>query len=135
MLAHQQKGFTLIELMIAIVIVALLVGIALPSYREQVRRTKRAECEAVLLKAASMLERYHSVNHVYAFTTEVNNALRCPPDGSAATYTVGKELPGTGGFKLSAVPAGGQTGDRCGTLTLDHTGNKGSALTTAECWR
>ncbi|MDR1424026.1 MAG: type IV pilin protein [Azoarcus sp.] len=135
MLAHSQKGFTLIELMIAIVIVALLVGIALPSYREQVRRTKRAECEAVLLKAASMLERHHSANYVYAFTTEVESTLQCPPGGGDATYTFKKEILDTGGFKLNAIPAGGQTGDRCGTLTLDHTGSKGSALTSAECWR
>ena len=135
MLAHPQKGFTLIELMIAVVIVALLVGVALPYYRDQVRRTKRAECEVVLLKAASMLERYHSANHAYVFTTEVDNALRCPPDGGTATYTITKKILATGGFKLSATPTGGQTGDRCGTLTLDHTGDKGSQLTTAECWR
>jgi len=137
-------GFTLIELMIAVVIVAILSAVALPSYQEHVRRTKRVECEAAMLKAASMLERYYSVNHRYGdgaskdeFPNAVASALKCPPDGGTATYDFGGSSVGADAFTLKAEPANAQQNDKCGTLTLDDTGAKGQAagMTTADCWR
>src|SRR5437868_7019148 len=53
------QGFTLLELMIAVVVIGLLSAIAFPSYQEQVRRGKRAEGKSALLKAAQLQERIY----------------------------------------------------------------------------
>src|SRR5688572_32857393 len=55
----RMRGFTLMELMIAVVVVGVLTAIALPSYQEHVRRAKRAEGKTALLKAAQLQERIY----------------------------------------------------------------------------
>ena len=57
---HHSNGFTLIELMIAVVIVGILAAIAYPNYTAYVERGKRSEGRALLLEAANLMERYYS---------------------------------------------------------------------------
>ncbi|MDR1854541.1 MAG: type IV pilin protein [Azoarcus sp.] len=100
------------------------------------RRTKRIECQAVMLKAASMLERHYSVNHTYSGLTAL--PTQCPESG-AKTYTLAATYT-SDGFKLTATRAGSQTNDQCGNFTLDHTGAKEvvsgtTSLSASECWR
>jgi type IV pilus assembly protein PilE len=143
-----QTGFSLVELMIVVVIIAILAAIAVPSYQEHIRRTRRADCQAVLLKAASILERHFSVNHRY-YVSSVTG-VPTPPDsvpttcpsegGSPAYYTITTAFPPAGGFQLTAtrVPGGAQGDDRCGDFILDQVGKKdldSTTLTVAECWR
>ena len=52
------KGFTLIELMIAVAIVGILAGIAYPSYQDSVRKSRRADAQGALLGFANAMERY-----------------------------------------------------------------------------
>ncbi|MDR2259702.1 MAG: type IV pilin protein [Azoarcus sp.] len=115
------------------------------------RRTRRADCQAVLLKAASILERHFNVNHRYdnpgtAGTLPTSVPTTCPVDGGVATYTIAATFappPASGGavgsvFQLTATRAGTQATDRCGDFTLDQVGRKGlenTTLTVAECWR
>jgi len=63
-----QKGFTLIEVMIAIVIVAILVAIAIPSYRNYIVRTKRVDAQTQLIDIAHQLQRYKIANFTYTKT-------------------------------------------------------------------
>lgn len=64
---HQssEAGFSLIELMIVVVIVGILASVALPSYREHVQKTRRADGQKELVTWANALERYFSVNGTY----------------------------------------------------------------------
>ena len=55
------KGFTLIELMIVVAVVAILATIAMPSYQEHVRKSRRAQAKADLVELAQQLERHHTV--------------------------------------------------------------------------
>jgi type IV pilus assembly protein PilE len=61
----RQQGFTLIEVMTVLVIVALLAVIAYPSYEEAVRKSKRTEGRAALMQLLQQQERYYSQHNSY----------------------------------------------------------------------
>src|SRR5437667_10085588 len=62
---HRPTGFTLIELMVAIAIVAILAAIALPNYTDYVRRGKIQEATATLLAMRTKMEQYFQDNRSY----------------------------------------------------------------------
>jgi len=141
---RQDRGFTLIEMMIVVVIVAILASIAFPSYQEHVRKTRRADCTGAMLSLANALERYFTNNSTYAGATLGNNAgdifpAQCPIDGDTAYYNLAIQNANATGYQLQATPVNAQAGDRCGTLTLNQLGQKGIAnaaggVTWQECW-
>src|SRR3954464_1266140 len=59
------QGFTLLELVIAMMIVAILASIAYPAYREHVQRGRRAEAKAILMEMAQFMERHYSQTNSY----------------------------------------------------------------------
>ena len=59
------RGFTLIELVIALIILAILAAIAFPSYQESVLKARRTEGSAALMKAMQQQERYYSLHTTY----------------------------------------------------------------------
>ncbi|MFK8028749.1 MAG: type IV pilin protein [Gammaproteobacteria bacterium] len=61
----KSAGFSLIELMITIVIIAIVTSIAIPSYREHVKRTKRSDATAALLRLAAEQEKFYIANNTY----------------------------------------------------------------------
>lgn len=138
----KQSGFTLIELMITVVIVSILAAIAIPSYRDHVRQSNRADAKAVLLENAQFMERNLTEANRYDQTSAgATTALlytQSPKTGTAnyAMGFVSGSLAATT-YTLQAVPSGSMTGDACGTLTLTHTGVKGvsgASLTATDCW-
>jgi len=132
-------GFTLIEVMVVVAIIAILASVAVPSYLESVRRSNRAEAVATMLEAANWLQRSYTINNTYAgiATADLQTAgYGQSPRSGAAKYnlslTQGKTT--ATGFELVATPTG--TADKCGTFTLDETGKRsvsGSASAT-DCW-
>jgi len=129
----RSRGFTLIELMIVVAVVAILATIAMPSYQEHVRKSRRAQAKADLVELAQQLERHHTVQNTYAGLTLP--FTQSPRDGTAR-YTVSYVgTPGASTFTLQAVPGDSQSADKCGTLTLDQAGRKTpAAATVADCW-
>ena len=128
-------GFSLIELMIALAVVSILAGIAYPNYMEYLQRARRAECASVLLGQANAMERRFSTTNSYVGA--LPGPVQCPADGGPSSYVLGfaEGYPTALTFVIQAVPAGAQTGDRCGTLSIDNTGlKKASGMTTRQCW-
>src|SRR5690242_20333581 len=74
-LTMRARGFTLIELMVAVVIISILVAVAYPAYQDQINRSRRAEGKAALLKAAQLLER----NYLNGDPTITDPTLSNPP--------------------------------------------------------
>lgn len=107
------KGFTLIELMVVVMVVAILAAIAYPSYSSQVRKTARKEAAGVMLDVAGRMERIRSQVLAYqAFT----------PD-STRRYNITLDVPAGGTeFTITATPTANQASDTCGTITLNHRG-------------
>ena len=116
----RSRGFTLIELMITVAVIALLAAIALPSYGEYVRRSQRAEARVEILRAEGWLERFYTENNRYA-----NNAANNANTTAASMFT---QVPNTGSarynivftvtattYLVEAVPTGSLSGDVCGT--------------------
>jgi len=73
-----QKGFTLIEVMVAVVIVAILATIAIPSYREYVIRSHRRAAQAAMMEIATQQQQYFVANRAYATAAQLGYAL--PPE-------------------------------------------------------
>lgn len=133
------RGVTLIELMIAMAIVAILVGVAYPSYMDSVRKGRRADAQAVMLEAAQFMERFATENLRYDQTLAgVAVALpaqlsKAPRDGSTQHYTISLQVATQSTYTLRAVPTGSMLNDACGTMTLTDAGVKGAVKT--DCWR
>lgn len=130
--ARAECGFTLIELMIAVAIVAILTAVALPSYRDSVRKSVRAEAQAFVQAVAGRQQQFLVDRRSYAATVaEVGIAV---PANVAAAYTLSLTVDGgpPPGFTLQAVPRGSQVGERCGTLGIDQAGVKTAAV--GGCW-
>jgi type IV pilus assembly protein PilE len=143
-----QSGFTLIELVVAMVVAAVLAAIAVPSYLSYTRQSRRTEAKSALLDMASLEERYYSTNNVYSgLTTDLGYTGAWPvtvgsgyyqiqtptiqaavvptaliPAGTPATYT------------LVAVPVGDQTNDACQSFTITSGGVQTSTPAGVTCW-
>lgn len=141
------RGFTLIELMIAVLIVGILASIAYPSYRDHVVKARRADGKTALMDLASRMEQFYSENHTYAGatlgtgnTSDVSGSNQSP-DG---WYQLAITNNNAQGFTLTATPqnAQGAQDNRCQTLTLNNLGVQGIANgplgaplgTAQECW-
>jgi len=122
-----QSGFTLVELMITVAIIAILASVALPSYQDSVRQTRRAAAQADLMELASYMERIYTAQGSYA---SISGAL---PDLGTEMYNIDFSVgPTQSTYTLRAQPIDTQLNDTCGTLTLAHTAQEGAD--TANCW-
>lgn len=132
-----QRGFTLIELMITVAIVAILASVAYGSYQSSVIKTRRSKAAACLVEQAQWMERYYTTKFTYAGATNPPPSS-CSNDASVPYAFTIVGTPNATSFSLKATPTGAQLSKdtKCGALTLDQTGTKGEngTGTVADCW-
>ena len=127
-----QFGFTLIELMIAVVIIGILAAVAFPSYEGYLRRSRRAEAQQTLMAAASKQQQFLLDTRSYTTTL---SALNLSVPASVNTYytvtlSVASASSTVPAFTVTATPLNSQARDSCGALTLNHNGVKAPT----NCW-
>jgi len=133
--ARYSAGFTLIELMIVVAIVAILMAIAVPSYRQHVVRSNRAAAETFMLEVANRQERFLLDNRRYAASLAALGMSAGSDVSPNYTVTV-TDSGGVGlSYTITATPIGSQVSDtECGVLTLDNQGSKTAAGGGSRCW-
>jgi type IV pilus assembly protein PilE len=149
---NAQRGFTLIELMITVAIVAILAGIAYPSYTESVNRSKRAQAQTSIVSLAQAMERYSTKNNGYTGVTLGTASTDLYPSAVPATggqlYTLSLSNLTATGYTITATRQSGSpmASDKCGDYTLTAAGAKGLvnyntskfsslAVAVAGCWK
>ena len=123
----KSKGFTLIELMIVVMIVAILAAIAYPMYREQVRKGHRRAAQAAMMEVVNQEHQYFIANRVYADEDTLAFSLD-PEVEQNYELTIAVAAGPPPGFTVTMTPEAGQASD--GTLTVNSVGVK----TPADKW-
>ena len=131
-----QKGFTLIELMITVAIVAILAAVAIPNYSAYVKRGKAAEATSTLALLKNRMEQYYQDNKTYLDTGALT-APCSPQAGTTKYFTYDCAAQQTASqFTLTATPIANQGVDNF-SFTIDEAGNKTSTFDgspSANCW-
>ncbi|BEP49024.1 MULTISPECIES: type IV pilin protein [Variovorax] len=123
---RKRNGFTLIELMITVAIIAILASIAYPSYQQYIIRSKRSAAQAQMMDIANRQQQFLLANRSYATKDALTASGYTLPAEVAANYgytitlqDAGTQVPS---FLLTFSPTGSQQRD--GDLTLDNQGVK-----------
>lgn len=151
------QGFTLLELMITVLVVAILAGVAYPAYEDQMRRSRRADGQAALVELANLQQQFFSDNPGTGFVasllttndpaTGLYGGNGYPATTPGGHYTLRVEAPNAAcpitrcyAVSATAVATGGQLGDtKCRVMLLSNTGAKtslnSSSVASTGCWR
>ncbi|MDJ0750525.1 MAG: type IV pilin protein [Woeseiaceae bacterium] len=133
--ARRQRGITLIELMIVLVVIGILAAIAYPNYQEFVARAKRNEAKAALLMLATNQERFYLNNNT--FTSDLTKlGFSDTPDAITENdyYTITVAAANASDFTATATYRFGEPeSSRCRVFTINGRGDKTSSPYD-DCW-
>jgi len=127
--AKKSNGFTLMELMIVVAIIGIIASIAFPSYQDTVRKSRRAEAHAGLVKMQLQQEGFRMVNIAYA--TAIAAGANNVNDPGSDYYTFSISGATASAYTLTATAKSSQTADTtCTPMTINQAGTKSPAA----CW-
>jgi type IV pilus assembly protein PilE len=145
---HWQRGVTLIELIVVMVIIGILASVAIPSYRAYVMRSQRSDAKDALLALATAQEKHYLQCNTYgtgigAATDCVAGVVQSPGSSKNTWYDLAVDAANATSFTVSATAAAGGnqfTDTECRTFRVTDRGIRmaqtaGGADNTAECWR
>lgn len=139
------RGFTLIELMIAIVVLGILLAIAMPNFSRYLLESRRAQAQSEMLQMRVGMEKWRANKISYRSDADTTNTATTNTPANAGftgtndyyTYTIENTTGSTYTIKATAVAGKSQVNDKtgdgtsCKELTLDQNGVKGPAV----CWK
>jgi type IV pilus assembly protein PilE len=134
---RSKRGFTLIELMIVVAVIAILGAIAMPQYMREVRKSRRTAAKTTLLDVASRQEKYYATQNKYGALTDLGytgatiQAPSATQDYYNVTLTLGTP---TNGFTATAAAQGDQQKDTCGDYSITNLGVQTVTGTDSNCW-
>jgi type IV pilus assembly protein PilE len=135
-------GFTLLEIVIALMIISLLAGIGISNYRQYIMRANRADATSLLLRVAAAQERYYLENNTYASFAH-QAALGFPSGLSERKFYKLEIIPVPGGFTVGFEASanvdinGPQANDtQCMEIGINQNGLRRSVPAAPDvCWR
>jgi type IV pilus assembly protein PilE len=139
-----RRGFTLVELLIAVAVLAILAAIALPAYFEQQARARRTDVQAALLEDAGYMQHYYAAHNAYTDTPAPQLPFARTPRAGVASYVISVRVPAGDptSFMLTAVRSGAMSADACGDFSYDNLGRRdlvagtfASGRDAVHCWR
>jgi type IV pilus assembly protein PilE len=138
----RQSGFTLIELMITVAVVAILAAIAIPSYSDYVVRSRRNDVRISLAQSAQWMERFRAENRGSYTGAVLQAGTTVSPTRGTVMYDIAVVVDATGAtYQLTATPrVGGPMGsDACAAYTLASDGQRTAAGVSSgdgfeKCW-
>lgn len=105
----RRHGFTTIELLITVMVIALLAAVALPSFFDQIRKGRRSDGIAALANLQQAQERWRSTNAAYAPNSELTTGLRLSATSVSGYYGIAITANNATGYTASATAATGST--------------------------
>lgn len=143
----KQKGFTLVELLITVTIVAILAAVAYPSYTSSVNKGRRADAQNALLNFAALQERFYSDRGSYGGLDDITGGALAELPSNEGLYTITIRCPDTTAecavanrpqeYVLDATPV--LADELCNVLTYSNTSIRGATGGTStdpvnDCW-
>jgi type IV pilus assembly protein PilE len=153
---YRTRGFTLIELIIAVAIVGILAALALPAYTSYIARARRADARTQLLQVAQYMQRFYAANDRFdqdrsgtSVATAIPSGITISPVGSTPIYQLNSAITtlATATFTVTStdytlsmapISAGSMASDACGIFILTSRGVRsvsGATLTRDQCWK
>lgn len=141
----RNSGFTMIELMIVVAIMAIITLVAYPSYQQSMRRTRRADGIAAALALQVAQEKFRANCTVYASDFGAANVctpttvppvfeVQADPDSPEGFYTLSISGATGNSYVITATPQGAQADDdACDPMVITF-GAGEPVKTPAECW-
>lgn len=133
------KGFSLLELLVAIIIVGILAKLAYPNYLQVIRKTHRVDATVALTDIAQKMERYYTENATYATASLGIAATDIAPtttSGGYYTISISSQTATTYTLLATATTKGSQNSDDCGNYSINSLNVKAvsGAAGVATCW-
>jgi len=127
-------GFTLVEMVVTVAILAIIVSIAYPSYQNQIRRATRADAKAGLLDALARQERYFTENNTYSVSmSDIGMpAAKSPEEYYDLSASAGPSGSIASSVTMTATIVDSSRDSVCTTLTYSSNGAKSASSST--CW-